>query len=421
MASELSELGHTVVTAGWREQQAVDIRFPWRCSVSDFLELLPPGFTPDCFIYYDDSSLPCFIDFENLHFTKIFYSVDTHHHLEWHKEFAKLFDLTLVAQKDFVEELKHSLGERVRWFPLWATRMVEPQKEKSIDVCFRGTMDEGLHPGRLKFLQGVAAHVNLDFDMGDYTDPYSRAKIVINEAVRGDVNFRVFEGMMSGALMITPKLGNGLFDLFEDGENLSTFEDGDIEDAVRKIKYYLENDAERIKVSEAGRRLILEKHSAKPIAKSMGVLINEAILSSAPYLNLPTISLHASVVRYLWLFVRKYNYQNMQAHLVNMLEYLDGSFRAKQVEFEQGEQTTDVSIIVLDSLMADLLDKVSYQVWLRSMSTASDGKVPLIDHLVFAFSDESESNDSDSLKAVFTQNRERFISSLSEFVSKGPY
>lgn len=419
LASELKDLGHNVLTASWRPQE-VDIQFPWRCRVSEFLSLVPPDFKIDCIVYYDDSSLPCFIDFENLQFPKIFYSVDTHHHQEWHVEFAKLFDLTLVAQKDLLFFIQQKVGELGKWCPLWATRYAEPSMEKTIDVSFRGTLDDGLHPGREAFLTQVASKVSLDFSMGDYIEPYTRSKIVINEAVRGDVNFRVFEGMMCGAMMLTPRMGNGLFDIFTEGENIVTFEDGNVDDAVSKIEYYLNHDAERELIAKNGRDLIVKKYSSLAIAKKMSCFFEEAIANYGNSELRPsqcTVVLYASLIRYFWLFVRKYEVVNMFPHLQQTINYFDDILRAKNVVIDENDAGTEVSIVVLDALLSDLLDPESYQLWLQSMYEGSGGRISLVNQLLLAFADNyrSESPDGEVLREVFVQNRARFIESLSEF------
>lgn len=416
---ELLALGHNVIRAGWRDNQTLDLKFPWRCKSSEFLELLPEGYIPDFYLYFDDSSLPCFLDIENLPGYKLFFSVDSHHHLEWHVEFSKLFHKTLVAQKDFVKFFTAAVGDRAVWFPLWATRYAEPKLEKSKDVCFRGTMDEGLHPGRAKFMEDVASEVNLDYATGDYLDPYTSSKIVINEAVRGDVNFRVFEGMMCGALMLTPRVENGLFELFEEGESIVTFEDGNVQEAVEKIKYYLTNEAERERISRKGREIVCQRHSNEVVAKKLLDILEEGLIECGAIEFQPaTIDYYASLIRYFWLFVRKYEVENMMPHLVTTINYFDQQLMGCSVVIDRESPTTEVSVVIVDSLLSDLLDENSYQLWLKSLDKGNTQEVVLINQLVLSFQEDKKqiTEEYDNLRSLFMENRERFISSLSKFV-----
>jgi hypothetical protein len=83
----------------------------------------------------------------------------------------------------------------------------------------------------------------------------------------------------------------------------------------------------------------------------------------------------------------------------------------------ENDSGTEVSIVILDALLSDLLDPESYQLWLQSMYEGSGGRISLVNQLLLAFADKyrSESPDGDVLRDVFVQNRARFIESLSEF------
>lgn len=77
---------------------------------------------------------------------------------------------------------------------------------------------------RVAFLASLAERVPLDYREGYYKDSLPHAKIILNEAINDDVNFRIFESLMCGGLLLTPLTGNGLLDLFVEGEHLVTYE-----------------------------------------------------------------------------------------------------------------------------------------------------------------------------------------------------
>lgn len=258
-ADELTRRGHRVITVGWdRDDFHLKLRQAG-ITIQQVLEKLPRGFEVDRVVYFDDSRPLGLSGLEDLKVPTIFYSVDAHHHVGWHKHLACAFDQVLVAQKCYVHEFE-TLHPNVTWFPLWATRIFSPVEPKTVDVSFRGTLSPKLHSDRTAFFERLSQYVTVDAGEGPYEDLYARSKIVVNEAVRDDLNFRVFEAMMGGALLITPSDSTGLRELFEDGRDLITYERGNERDAAEKIKYYLQHDHERQEIAARGHEKVMAKH-----------------------------------------------------------------------------------------------------------------------------------------------------------------
>ena len=262
---ELRALGHDVICAGWAHD-GFDVKFERLIEIEDLLSRLPNGFVPNRIVYLDDSHSVSIRGIERLAIPSLFYSIDIHHHWRWHSWFASLFDEIAVAQRDYTQrfcQTNPSLSEEsIHWLPLWAPVYVNPQAEKSLDVCFRGTLDRELHPVRAAFFAELKKLVPVDAAEGEYTTAYPKAKIVVNQSVGEEINFRVFETMMCGAMLITPRIENGLSDLFQDGLHLRTYASGDAVDAARVIRDALENDVRRNEIALTGRDEVLLRHSA---------------------------------------------------------------------------------------------------------------------------------------------------------------
>ena len=141
--------------------------------------------------------------------------------------------------------------------------------EKSIEASFRGNLDPKWHPKRAEFFKTLCQLAPVDADNAGYSDIYTRSKIVVNEAVKDDLNFRVFEAMMSGALLITPDVPNGLRDLFEPGVDLVLYKNYDANDEAEKINYYLAQDDLRKKIAQSGREKVLALHNARGRARDL--------------------------------------------------------------------------------------------------------------------------------------------------------
>jgi len=274
----------------------------------------------------------------------------------------------LVAQKDYIAGLTESgiSADRVSWFPLWSSSNIRPSLLRDVDVSFRGTMSESLHPGRKQFLDAVAEHVQSDFGEGCFIDLYGRSKIVLNEAVKGDVNFRVFEGMMSGALMITPRTGNGLEELFKDGESLILYEDGNLDDCIKKIKYYLEHDEERTAIANLGRKLVLERHSLSARASLLDNMLKNVSEAIAPVSVKPKIELLLERLRLLWTYIRKYRTYEVLEKTEEVLEELRSLLISSSIN-EEDSDDYESAVFMIDAIASDLLGEESYKNWLESL------------------------------------------------------
>jgi hypothetical protein len=408
--NELISLGHSVLTAGYRG--GFDITFPWSSTIQDLYSFLPEHFIPDRILYFDDSSDPSILDIEQAGCPTVFLSVDIHHHYSWHKFFMDSFSHTLVAQRDYIPMLYQEKGEdiSVSWFPLWATQNVEPASDKDIAVSFRGTLDEALHPGRKKFMDALSKKVPLDYGEGPYPDIYARSKIVVNEAVKGDVNFRVFEAMISGALLITPKVGNGLEDLFIDREDIVFYEENNVEDASDKISYYLTHEEERIRIAENGREKVFSRHSLIERAKEIDSYLQK-IKSLDPTTvidNKFIISAHK--LKNLWVFLRKHKMDGALEVINRILHFIESVCTDPNSRPDMN-QHIETQLFAIDTINSDLMDDDSYQYWL-SILEKNFRSSKVVDYIITSYERTEGKFDNPSLIKRLKQERSAFLNEL---------
>ncbi len=251
--------GHKVKTCGIGLHLDVVLDQPL-IHIDSLLSHQLTGFNPDVILVLDNSAP---ITVEGLEETKIptvFYSVDVQHHHYFHKYLFHVFDHTLVAQKDYISHFT-PLGGNPEWMPLWAPRYVEASLEKQYQAVFVGNMDPALNPDRVKFFQALKEKIDVYTTIGKYWEIFPLSEIVINQTVKGDLNFRVFEAMMCGALLLTEMSGNGLTELFTPDEHLITYQKGNVEEAADKINALLSDRSFCRKVAEQGRAEILRAHT----------------------------------------------------------------------------------------------------------------------------------------------------------------
>jgi glycosyltransferase involved in cell wall biosynthesis len=202
--------------------------------------------------------------------------VDTHIH-SWLPWYAQGFDLCLVSLRDHLRLFKNRAleEERLHWFPAFAKDDDRPGPgDEEWDCLFVGTLSEDKTPKRMAFLQDLRALVpGLHAVRGDYRRFFPTGRIALNHCEAGDLNFRVFEALGCGACLLTPHVGHGLLDLFQDGKHLVTYRPDDAQDAARRIRELLANPLKRSLLRTAGLAAIDARHRARHRAEELSRLL----------------------------------------------------------------------------------------------------------------------------------------------------
>lgn len=296
-ADSLKALGHRVITVGFNRKnfelydedikigtrsgtdsvllKGFDYFFEYGSTLDAILSHLPADFEPEVIIYFDDSNNELYVTgLENSSAPTLFYTIDTHLHPEEHPILGGLFDKVLVAQSDYVAACK-AYNENSEWFPLWCRAYVEPFVQKTTSVAFRGNLETNINPQRKLFLEKVARMIPVDFGTGPFCKVYASSKIVLNQTIRGDLNFRVFEGMACGALMLTPRIGNNQSTLFTPGMQLIAYQEGDDQEALKEITFYLEHDGARCNIAAQGREIVTQFHLETQRVKQLDLILSK--------------------------------------------------------------------------------------------------------------------------------------------------
>lgn len=268
-AEEFRDAGHEVITVGFNFASHLQhvVSTPL-IHIDRVIEELPEGFVPDRIVVHDNSAPIFFGGLEETNIPTVFYSVDTHHHSALHRYLGHIFDYTFIAQKDF-DRFFLDGGVQTEWMPLYASRFVEASDTKEHGAVFVGTLNAKLNPERVRFFEELKKKTSVFTMTGEFWKIFPFSEIVINQTVKGDLNFRVFEAMMCGPMLLTERSGNGLLDLFEDKKHLVTYLKGDVDEAASLIQYYLSNPDQARSIGKAGRDEILRAHLPKHRAQRM--------------------------------------------------------------------------------------------------------------------------------------------------------
>lgn len=189
------------------------------------------------------------------------YLIDSHLNLERHLERCREFDFVFIAQREYLPAFR-AVNPKTFWLPLGCDPEVHRRwpVDKQFDVGFVGGVSAGSM--REQLLNRLAAMVELKYERcfwDEMAQLFSASHMVFNNAVRNDMNMRVFEVMSIGSLLLSDMAHNsGQDELFMDGEDYACYHSGNLEDTAR---FYLENEALCERIARRGQRLAHNAHT----------------------------------------------------------------------------------------------------------------------------------------------------------------
>ena len=185
------------------------------------------------------------------------YLIDSHLNLPMHCEWAPRFDWVFVAQRAYVDPLLAAgclACDPAMHGRAWV--------DKRYDIGFVGSLTphHAMRRRRIQRLQRrFAVHVERSF-LRDMARTLSRSRIVFNDAVKEDLNMRVFEALATGSLLLTDRAqGSGLEEMFVDRQHLVYYDDEDTLETL--ADHYLRQTDERERIGEQGRAEVLRWHT----------------------------------------------------------------------------------------------------------------------------------------------------------------
>ena len=253
----------------------------------DDILALTDGKLPDAVVAADFSGPPFVLGMEDFPCLTVFYSVDTHIH-SWHPAYAQGFDLILVSLPDHVRDFYTGRlrPEQIIWSPPYAPDEVGPTggsgsaPDPAFDLLFVGTVNPDLNPARCSFLAEVKKVIpGLHITTGDYAALYPKARLVLNECTRGELNFRIFEALGCGACLLTPDIGPALTGLFTDGKELALYPAHDAEALAGCAKALLRDDAKRAAIATVGLAAVDAGHRAGHRAEGLASRLHDLLAS----------------------------------------------------------------------------------------------------------------------------------------------
>jgi hypothetical protein len=191
-----------------------------------------------------------------------FYGIDTHTNFKKHVAISKLFDLTFIAQKEYVNQLCEITYKPVFWLPLAfddsiVVKNIENKIFKKYEISYVGSMNRIVHPERFRLIDIITKSKLRQYigtkSTSNMYSIYRESICVFNYSINNDLNMRVFEAIGNGSLLFTNKiLGNGLEELFDEGVDYKLYSEDtfvyDLKDLTSQIN--LINQSSELRVNK---------------------------------------------------------------------------------------------------------------------------------------------------------------------------
>lgn len=189
-----------------------------------------------------------------------YYVVDSHLHLEEQFYLSSVFDIVFVAQKRHVD-IFAKINPNSVWLPLFANPVITPElkTDRDLEATFVGHLDKFCHQERKRILEKIANLAPLKIIQAPWWEIYPRSKIVVNKSINHDLNFRVFEALASGCLLITDHIDSGLYDLFKPWQQLLVYET--VDECAELIEFGLRHEPLRERIASEGLEIFMKNHT----------------------------------------------------------------------------------------------------------------------------------------------------------------
>lgn len=227
-------------------------------------------FDAHIWVDFGEDALVGLLDYQPITCPKpsIYWASDTHLGYTYRLQKAREFDHVFVAQKQAIEDFARD-GVKATWLPHAFEPKAYPKIEaiKNYDVSFVGNIGSD---NRIDFLDRMFKEFpNFFYGRRLFEEAaaiYGRSKIVINMAIKDDLNMRVFEALGTGSFLLTSWTPD-INEVFAEGRHLVTFKT--LDEAVEKARYYLAHDEEREKIAKAGYEEVISKHTYRHRVEAM--------------------------------------------------------------------------------------------------------------------------------------------------------
>jgi len=205
---------------------------------------------------------------------KVFWSIDSHVALYDHMNMCDKNKIDIVLNSVYGHD-RFFTNQKTYYFPnAYPDDLICPLNiEKVHDVGFCGNINN-----RGSWMDEIKNKFNLKIDEfvigNDMVESINKYKIHFNRNISDDLNYRTFETLGCKTFLLTNETP-GLSELFDIGNHLVTYDS--VSDLFEKIDYYLNNEYDRMVISQSGYDHVVKNHTFYERMKYFINIINENI------------------------------------------------------------------------------------------------------------------------------------------------
>ncbi|MFP4657062.1 MAG: glycosyltransferase [Desulfonatronovibrionaceae bacterium] len=268
LAKNLREMGHNLLQCDPPPGAVLDAAALCRKS----------GFNPDCMIQQETLGKRVLVlNMDPVPCPSVYWSIDTHLNTYWQRYYGLNFDLFLSTQKKWAFELLRQGIKNTAWLPWYGSEQKWlPWEKRKHDISFVGRITEArlARKWMAEFLRdNFVPHIVQDIPFKAMLQTYANTRLVPNEAIFGEVNFRTFEAASCGAMVLSQKLEDGLDSLFDPGREIITYEN--VVELKGLVEYYLAHPKQAKTIAAAGRERVQKEHLPQHRAHTLSGLVQD--------------------------------------------------------------------------------------------------------------------------------------------------
>jgi spore maturation protein CgeB len=188
---------------------------------------------------------------------------DVHGDLAGRLRLARFFDHVFLYHRNYVARFADHPPGHVHWLPYACDlEMFKPSGvARDLEIAFIGQLFDDSHERR-RIVGRLSERWRMNeqrlYLQDEIPGIYSRAKIVVNLPLADDLNFRTFEALSCGALLLTRRIANGQELLFKEDVHYVAFDDEP--ELFAKVEHYLSHEAERARIADQGHAEVVAFH-----------------------------------------------------------------------------------------------------------------------------------------------------------------
>ena len=159
-----------------------------------------------------------------------FWALDSHLNMSWHMWYARLFDVVLTPHVSLFNALPEHCRLKQIWRFAWPgeIRAFVPhtQRATTLGLCARMSEHRPIRTWLAELLRSHDLVLREGLSHEQMMSFYDATRIIPNECMSNEVNFRLMEGASSGSLVLSPDVGADQDALLEPGSECLIYRDG---------------------------------------------------------------------------------------------------------------------------------------------------------------------------------------------------